>query len=277
MVDPPDRYLLVDGVRLALDDRGGGESVPLALVHGFTGSRIDFADVIDDLAGDRRVVAWDHRGHADSTNTGDAATYTFDRLVADMEAVVDELGLGRFHLLGHSMGGIVSMRYALAHPDRVCSLILMDTLASPDVIPPDIMRFMIENLRSEGIEGLAAQAVALEAAQERVPAERRDAVLARVEHKMANVDPEAFAALGEALIGFDPLLDRLGREVRCPTTVLVGEGDVGLRAAATALATTIGGAVEVVIPDALHSPQEENPAAWLAAVREHLARAEHPA
>jgi len=41
------------------------------LVHGFTGARIDWTDVIDDLARDRRVVAWTHRGHGDSTNTAD--------------------------------------------------------------------------------------------------------------------------------------------------------------------------------------------------------------
>ena len=80
----PDRRVMVNGVEIAVDDRSPGDDgsngLPLVLVHGFTGGRVDFADVIDELATDRRVVAWDHRGHADSTNTGDPATYTLDQL-----------------------------------------------------------------------------------------------------------------------------------------------------------------------------------------------------
>ena len=57
-------------------------------------------------------MTYDHRGHGESPNTGDAATYVFDQLVADMAGLVDSLGLGQFDLLGHSMGGIVAMRYA---------------------------------------------------------------------------------------------------------------------------------------------------------------------
>jgi pimeloyl-ACP methyl ester carboxylesterase len=273
MVSEPDRVVGVNGVKIAVDDRGRG-GIPLVLVHGFTGSRIDFADVIDDLATDRRVVAWDHRGHADSTNTGDLATYTFDQLVADMEALVDELDLERFDLLGHSMGGIVAMRYVLAHPDRVRSLILMDTLATPDVIPPEFMRLMIDTARHDGMDAVADQAVQFEASQNRVPTGNRAVVLERVRHKMTNVDLEAYAGLGECLITFDPLIDRLRSDVHCPTTIIVGEDDVGLRAASTAMAEAIAGAVESVIPHSVHSPQEENPQAWLAAVRGHLARIE---
>ena len=88
----PDQVIAVNGVELAVDDRASarrGQRLPLVLVHGFTGGRVDFADVIDDLARDRRVVAWDHRGHADSTNTGDPATYTFDQLADDAAGVLD--------------------------------------------------------------------------------------------------------------------------------------------------------------------------------------------
>ena len=102
----PDRTIDTGSVTLAVDDRGSGDATPLVLIHGFTGGRIDWADVIDDLATDRRVVAWDHRGHSDSTNTGDPATYTFDQLVEDAVAALGALELDRFHLLGHSMGGV---------------------------------------------------------------------------------------------------------------------------------------------------------------------------
>ncbi len=268
----PDRFVDANGVRFAVDDRGH-DGMPLVLVHGFTGGRIDFADVIDELATDRRVVAWDHRGHCDSTNTGDIETYTFDQLVADMEVLVDTLELDRFHLLGHSMGGIVAMRFVVAHPARVRSLVLMDTLGMPQHIPADFMELMITAARRDGMEAVAERTVEFEVQQRRGPAQNRDVLPQRARYKLTHMDVEAYEGFARCLTAFDPLLDRLAA-IRCPTTVIVGKDDTGLHAAAAELLATIEGAVEVVIEGAGHSPQEDDPEAWLAAVREHLARAE---
>ena len=68
------------------------------------------------------------------------------------------------------------------------------------------------------------------------------------------------------------MLDRLGKEVTVPVTVLVGEHDTALRPAADALHAAMAQSELVVIPDAAHSPQDENRSAWMAAVRAHLAR-----
>ena len=87
------------------------------------------------------------------------------------------------------------------------------------------------------------------------------------------MDVEAFDALGRGLGEYPSMLERLGAEVTVPVTVIVGENDTGLRPAADAFHDAIPGSTLVVIPDAGHSPQDENPAAWLAALRAHLARA----
>jgi pimeloyl-ACP methyl ester carboxylesterase len=86
------------------------------------------------------------------------------------------------------------------------------------------------------------------------------------------MDPFAFGALGAAMLDQLPLAARLC-EIRCPTRVLVGSGDTGFRSAADELTQGIPGAQLTVIPEAGHQPQLENPAAWLAALRYHLARA----
>jgi pimeloyl-ACP methyl ester carboxylesterase len=266
----------VDGVELAVDDRGGARSgvAPLVLLHGFTGGRVDFADVIDDLARDRRVVAWDHRGHADSTNTGDPSSYTFDQLADDAAGVIDALGLERFHLLGHSMGGVVAQRYALAHPDQVRSLVLMDTAgASMPALPASWVDATVAKGRTEGMGAVAADMRRF-AAGAPVPPEAKERILDRLEEKLTKMDVEAFDALGRALGHFPSMLEQLaGLDV--PVTVIVGEHDTGLRPAADTLHAAVVGSTLVVIPDAAHSPQDENPAAWLAAVRAHLARAEN--
>ena len=197
-MEAPDRVVSVNGVELAVDDRGAGAegAVPLVLVHGFTGGRVDFADVIDTLAEDRRVVAWDHRGHADSTNTGDPATYTFDQLADDMAGVLAELGIGSFHLLGHSMGGVVAQRYVLAHPAQVRSLLLMDTAGEAmRAIPPELIEATVARGRAEGM-GAVAETMRQMLATAPMPEESRERILERLVHKLSHMDVEAFGALG---------------------------------------------------------------------------------
>jgi pimeloyl-ACP methyl ester carboxylesterase len=278
-MDAPDRVVSVNGLQLAVDDHPPGagadpDALPLVLVHGFTGGRVDWADVIGPLAEDRRVVAWDHRGHADSTNTGDPASYTFDRLVDDMVGVLAALALDRFHLLGHSMGGVVAQRYVLAHPAPVASLVLMDTAGSAmSGISADFLDTVVTTGRTEG---MGAAAAGLRRLLEGAPMSEQDRerTIERMTFKLSTMDVEAFAALGAELGEYPSMLERLGEGVRVPMTVIVGENDTGLRPAADALHAAVAGSALVVIPDAAHSPQEENPEAWLAAVRAHLARSD---
>jgi pimeloyl-ACP methyl ester carboxylesterase len=251
-------------IALAHDTTGDG--FPLVLVHGFTGSSLDWSSVVEPLATDRQVVTFDHRGHGESPNTGDASTYTFDQLVVDMTVLLDDLGLERFDLLGHSMGGIVSMRYTLTHPERVRSLVLMDTAAGTAADNAEMMRAGIELVRTQGTSALYDLLQGFLGEGEVADAQR-----VAMKTKLTQMDPVAFTELGEELITYPSILDRLaGLEI--PTTVIVGVNDHGLRGAADDLAATIPGAQLVVIPEAAHSPQEENRDAWLAAVEQHLAR-----
>ena len=80
------------------------------------------------------VVAVDLRGHGRSEAPA-AGDYAVESLAADIAAVVDALGLGRFVLVGHSMGGAAALAYADAHPERVAGLVLVGTpgKSSPEV------------------------------------------------------------------------------------------------------------------------------------------------
>jgi 3-oxoadipate enol-lactonase len=244
-------------------------SLPLVLVHGFMGNSTTWKPVLPQLATARPVVAYDHRGHGDSTNTGDAATYTFDQLVADFTALVDHLELERFHLLGHSMGGVVSMRYAIDHPDRVASLSPMDTAPSANADPADanvgFMRGGIEIARTQGMQALFDT---INAVIPDMP--EMEEVRESLRHDLLAMDPVAFACFGTELLEYASFADKLAG-FSMPATVLVGENDTGLRGAADTMAATIPGAKLVVIADAGHNPHQENTAAWLEAVEQHLA------
>jgi pimeloyl-ACP methyl ester carboxylesterase len=269
----PDRLLDLGDVTLAVDDRGSGDATPLVLVHGFTGGRIDFSDVIDDLAADRRVIAWDHRGHSESTNTGDVYRYTLEHLADDAWRALDELGIGRFHLLGHSMGGAVVQLMVLARPNRVTSLVLMDTSPNPMSVPTEWIDRYATMGRNEGMTAVADALGALSGPYSVAPEEDRPHIAARNHHKLVHMDVEAYVGFARALRDRESLLSRLA-DIACPTTIIVGELDQSFREPSEQLASTIPGAELVVIDGAAHCPQEDRRGAWLAAVHAHLGRAE---
>jgi len=270
----------VGGVELELEEHGAGPR-PFVLVHGFTGSRGDFSEMLPRLAARGRTVALDLRGHGGSTNTGDPAGYSLEALRDDVLGALDALGIERCDLLGHSMGGMVALRLALAAPARVASLVLMDTAPAP--IDPAARRFFevgAKIARENGMEALATIArTAAERDPNRPPAMQRtverigpDAWWPRQRAKLVAMDPEAFGTLGAALTDHPGVEDRLG-ELRCPTLVLVGAQDAPFLGPSERMARAIPGARHVVIDDAAHSPQLENPEAWLAAILAHLERA----
>jgi pimeloyl-ACP methyl ester carboxylesterase len=276
------RFAQVNGVRLAYEDHGEDDR-PFVLLHGFTGSRDDFREHVPALARLGRTILYDHRGHGEATSTGDAATYTFEQLVDDLRALLDGLGVRRCDLLGHSMGGMVALRFALEHPERIASLALMDTAArAPDGMPRAAFAAGGSIARSDGMATLAKllRGRALDDPKRPLASRRVEAEMGaevyweRQRRRIEAMDPEAFAALGLSLVDQEPLTHRLG-EILSPTTVIVGDEDLPFLAPADEMVRGIRGARLVTIPNAAHSPQLENPAAWFAAVEEHLARTRH--
>ncbi len=269
--------LEVGGVRLAYEDcRAPGR--PFVLVHGFTGNRHDFRDHYDALCAIGRTVIYDQRGHGDSTSVGDPAAYSFDRLVDDLHGLLAGLGIAQCDLLGHSMGGMIALRYALAHAESVASLVLMNTSAR---MPDGFMRMVFDAggglAMAEGMERLAEVARSLTQDNSRRPAASiryeqtigTDAYWERHRQRMLSMDPAAFAALGTEMCDQQALTARLA-EIGCPTTIIVGEEDAPFLRPTEELEAGIPRARRVVIADAAHSPQLESPDQWWTAIRGHL-------
>jgi len=119
---------------LAVDDGGTG-GLPVVLAHSLAGNSTHWAAQLEHLRRDRRAVAFDFRGHGRSEPPKDG-DYRIAAMTGDVAAVVDTLGLDRFVLVGHSMGGGVALEYAGAHPDRVAGLVLVDPIGDGKQIPP---------------------------------------------------------------------------------------------------------------------------------------------
>lgn len=260
-----------DGVRLAVEVHGSGP--PLLLVHGFTGAKEDFTDHVPAFAPDATVVLFDHRGHGESDMPDRAEAYSLDRLGADIFAIADALGFDRFRLLGHSMGGMAARRAVLSGPARVDALVLMGTSPGcPSGVDPDLVDMGAAIALTEGMT--IVRQVLDELDPLGTPADQR---LCRErpgyeEYKRRNffaVPPVAYAALIRDIAHQPDQLAEL-RSVTCPTLVMVGEQDEPFLDDCRAIAATIPGAELVVVPDAGHSPQLENPDAYLAAMQHFL-------
>jgi pimeloyl-ACP methyl ester carboxylesterase len=267
------RIVTDDGVGLAVEQLGSGP--PFLMVHGFTGARDDFADHAPRFAERSTVVTFDHRGHGASDKPSAVEAYTFDRLVADTITVADTLGFPRFTLLGHSMGGMVARRLVLAHPERVSSLILMDTSPGhPPSIEPDLADAAAD-LALEGDMNLLRQ-ILDEAdtlgspADQRVRRERPGYV-EYCARKWSEIAPASYAGLLREIVHQPDQLDDM-RTITCPTLVIVGEQDAHFVPAAHSMTDVLPDARLVVVPGAGHSPQFENPDAYFEAVDAHLLR-----
>lgn len=269
------RLTVDDGVSLATVAAGPEDGPGLLLVHGFGGAKEDFDDHLEALAEDHRVVVFDHRGHGESDAPADPGAYTLDRLAADALAVADAFDLRDLRLLGHSMGGMVTRRLVLAYPDRVSALVLMNTSpGAPPGIDPDLVAFGVAVVESEGMDALRAAQDDLDLlgspAYQRVIRER-PGFKEYADRKWASLSPVMWTTLATEVTSQPDELDALAAVVRVPTLVIVGEQDTPFLPGSHATAGALAGARLVVVPDAGHSPQFENPDAWYRALREFLA------
>jgi pimeloyl-ACP methyl ester carboxylesterase len=102
----------------------GGKGEPVILVHGFGASADNWNRMAGRLTKKYRVIAPDLPGWGQSTRT-DSASYAYPQQVERLHEFLGALGLKRFHLIGHSMGGFISSAYAARYPEEVITLALL--------------------------------------------------------------------------------------------------------------------------------------------------------
>lgn len=107
---------------------GDPRNVPVLLLHGRSGNAISWQRLAARLADRYRVVAFDQRGHGLSDWPG---RYTHRLLTGDVEGVAEATGLGKFALIGHSMGAPIAWYYAARRPDTLKCLVLIDGSPGP--------------------------------------------------------------------------------------------------------------------------------------------------
>ena len=256
----------VGGRKISYAGAGQDGDVVL-LVHGYGGDRNSWLFLQEPLAARYRVYALDLPGHG--TSAKDVGDGTLDVLAGAVAGVLDAVGAGRAHLVGHSMGGAVALAVAARDPGRVASL----TLIAPAGFGPEINAGYLRGFADAQTRRELKPVVGLLFADESlVTRQLVDDLLA---YKRLDGVDEALHALIGALLDGDAqagdsaaLIAALGGAV--PVTVVWGRED---RVVPAAQADAVAGAERRLIGGAGHMPHMERPAEVQAAIEETIARA----
>ncbi len=253
----------LQGVPYAVEIHGQGE--PVLLAHCLTWNHHDYDDLIPDLAPTHRLILPDQRGHG---QTGyPAEPYSLADMAEDLYQLIEQLGVGPVHYVGHSMGAMMGPWLALAHPQALRSLTLIGGSAVPE--PEERLvgyRQLVAAVRAGAAAQVAERLIGLFFSE--TSRAKRQAAINRYRQDFLSSDPEGLYWTAEAVFTRASLLERLA-EVRVPTLVLVGEEDMVTPVErARELAEGIPDARLLVVPRAGHFLPVEAPHTVAGALRD---------
>ncbi len=271
----PGRVIEIDSVRIHVVETGAGPETVL-LLHGFGASTFSWRTVAPLLAESHRVVALDFPGFGFSDRRSDI-NLGAEAQAARALAILDQLGIARAVVAGHSMGGGIAQRLTLLAPERVSDLVLVASVDA-GITPPwqrpaargapvstAVMRlvgrfpWLVRRLTRRSLRRIVFD-----------PAHVTEAVVD------GYVAPLLFTGTAQCVgrMARDALGVPVAKlaQISAPTLVVDGERDRVVPPAVTArLAAVIPGARHVVIPRAGHLVPEEQPAAFVEAIGTFLA------
>lgn len=243
-----------DSVSIHYEAQGDGPAILLS--HGYGATSQMWAGQLDLLSANHRLIVWDMRGHGLTDSPEDLSCYSEAETVADMAAILDAEGADDAVIGGLSLGGYMSLAFQVAHPDRTRALMLFDT--GPGYNNPKAREGWNTGMaipRAEALErdGLAALGGSEEV---RVSTHRSAVGLAKAARGM--------------LAQFDNRIIQSLSSIDKPTLVLVGENDQPFLAGTDYMANKIPNSTHVVIPNAGHAANIDNPSDFNAAVSSFL-------
>jgi pimeloyl-ACP methyl ester carboxylesterase len=238
----------VNGIEIDYEDTGRGR--PIVLTHGHMSSRIAWNGQHQAFADRYRVISWDIRGHGQTVSPDDPAQYSLDLTVADVHALLGHLGIGRAVIGGLSLGGYISLAFALAHPEMVEALVICDS--GPG--------YRNDQARAQWNERAFARAADLEAnGLTTLESRSREVRESRARHRSAQA--LAHATRGMLAQQGSTVIDGLP-SISVPTLVIVGDQDQPFLAPCEYMAKKIPGARLEVIAGAGHSSNLDQPEAF---------------
>ena len=273
---PDGHYININAVNVYYKSVGQGQTT-FILLHGFGASLFSWREVMGPLSQFGRVIAYDRPafGLTERPMTWSGVNpYSPEGNMDLLVGLMDQFGVAQAVLIGNSAGGTLAMQFALAHPDRVQALILVDpavyTSGGPAWVSwigdsPQMQHLgplIVRSIQSNGIQ-----------------------LLTTAWHDPSKITPEIMDGYTQplkvdnwdralwdfTLASHDTDLTKHLKDFNLPILVITGDDDrVVPTAQSEQLAGELPGASLVVIPDAGHVPHEEQPAAFMQAVEKFL-------
>ncbi|MDP1677135.1 MAG: alpha/beta fold hydrolase [Bacteroidota bacterium] len=240
-------------------DVGSPNAIPIIFIHGFPFSHKMWnfpGGQIDVLSSTNRVIAYDIRGHGESeVGTGH---YSIELFVDDLFALMDHLHIPKAIICGLSMGGYIALRAVERNPERILGLVLCDTRSEADGNEAKIRRANgIKFIQTNGMKFYAQDYVKIVFAPSSFESHPESIKLIQ-----SVVERTASTSIFGTLLALAARTDTTSSlpNITCPTLILVGEKDnLTPINASQAMNKVIPGSTIVIIPNAGHISNMENP------------------
>ena len=255
-----------------------GEGFPLVWSHEFGGDHRSWEPQVRHFSRRYRVVTYNHRGYPPSSVPARPEDYSQDILVADLHALLDALGIRSCHLGGCSMGANVALAYAIAHPERCRSLIVVGGGAGA-VNREQFLAGQAATADALEREGIAALQRNFDTLPARAAFKRKDPRgFAEFQRLVGDHSAQACAHLARGVIARRRTVHELEakmRALRVPSLIMVGDGDGPCVEPSLFMRQCLPHAGLVVLPDSGHTINIEEPDLFNLHVAEFLAAVEH--
>ena len=265
-----------DGVDLYYESTGSG--VPIVFVHEFAGDLRSWEQQVRHFGSRYRTLTFNARGYPPSAVPPDVASYSQNRAVADIVAVMDHAGVARAHVVGLSMGGFAALHFGLQHPDRALSLCVAGCGYGAELAQRD--RFREEAAACAALlleKGMAAFVETYAVGPTRLPFQRADP-RGFAEFKAQFLEHSALGSANTQLgvqrerPSLYTMTDAL-RKLTTPILILNGDEDWPCLQPGLMLKQTIPSAALAILPNCGHTMNLEAAAAFNAVLDTFLTHA----
>jgi len=266
--------VMVNGVALHYQTQGSGE--PLVIIHGGPGmdDRYLFPGM-DELGENYRLISYNQRGSGKSAADLDTMMINVDQYVDDLEGFRKAMGLDKVNLLGHSWGGLLAMKYAIKHPERLTSLILVSTAGADESVGLESQGIMMQRLSPEDQQAYfqmlsdghlnSLEGIQLLSKIHWKPYVYDQAHLSLIKDAYSENMPLIQHHINKSLKGYD-LHGQLSK-IRTPTLIIHGDYDPIPLAAAEQIHRAIPGSKFEVIKECGHFPFIEQPEKFIEVIK----------
>lgn len=252
------------GLTMHVRDEGNRAGPVLVLLHGSNASLHTWEPWVERLKARYRIIRLDQIGHG-LTGPNPTDQYDADAFVGTLDALMVKLGVSRFALAGNSMGGFVAWEYALAHPDKLTHLVLVDA-AGPPEDPNKKLPIGFRIARTPGLSKLALVITPRSLFEKSLHQSVSNQAIVTPEavdrHWELNRYPGNREATGLRFASYAGRvrdMDKVGT-ITTPTLILWGAEDKLIPASgADWFAQRIKGSTKIVYPGIGHIPMEEAP------------------